>query len=300
MRIVHELINIGKEVPRPVLTIGNFDGVHLGHQAIFQQVIQWAQTTNGTSIVLTFHPHPMKFFRPSQPPLLITTLEEKMCLLEKLGIQLVLSLNFTPELARMDPEEFVGEVLWEKIRLRDLVVGHDFAFGRHRQGNIPYLQKRGAELGFDVHTVDQIEIEGTIVSSSLVRRLIQEGEVERAARFLGRPYSLGGEIQDIDKPYEGNGPLTLGFRPQKELLPSPGFYVVKATGEGQLAPDITCIGICRVLVGPEISLRLHFSNDLSQLEGRKALRLAFLQRLCRSEECYTLLFNAKCKTQNAK
>jgi riboflavin kinase/FMN adenylyltransferase len=289
MRIVRKLTDICEEIPHPVLTIGNFDGIHLGHQSIFRWIIEKARAMNGTSGVFTFHPHPLKLLCPSRAPLLITTIEEKVELLEKLGIQMLICLNFTPELARLNRKEFVEEVLWNKIGLRDLVVGHDFAFGRHRQGNIPYLRERGAELGFKVHTMKQVEINGTIVSSSLIRQLILEGNVERVAQLLGHPYSLGGEIQSIDKPHGKNEQFTLGFRPQKKLLPPSGFYTVKVTGGRQSVVENSC---CRVLWEPGSPLHLYFSDLPPYLGEGKVLRLIFLQKL-RQEEYYTPLLNAK-------
>lgn len=297
MRIVRELIDIRQEFPHPVLTIGNFDGVHVGHQTLFRQVIHRARAVNGTSAVLTFHPHPLKLFYPAQAPLLITTLEEKLDILKELGIRMVLCLDFTPEFARMDRREFVEEVLWGKIGVRELFVGRDFAFGRHRQGDIPYLLKRGAELGFEVHTVREVEVDGVLVSSSLIRRLIREGEVEQAARLLGRPYSLSGEVQEIGSSGEVSGRLTLQFRPQKELLPSPGFYAVKATSEEGPPTAATCLSICQVPSESESPIQLQLPSHLSQHGGKKVLRLAFLQRLCRAEECPPPLVEVKVSSQ---
>lgn len=201
MRILRGLTDFTAEIPRPILTIGNFDGVHLGHRAIFQQIIQRAQAIGGTSVMLTFDPHPLKVLRPAQAPLLITTFEEKMRLLDELGLQMAISLPFTAELSTLSPQQFVEEILLKKIGIRELYVGHDFAFGRGRKGTIACLREMGVQRGFAVRTVEPVFLEDQVVSSSLIRRLIRQGEVQQAAHLLGRPYSLEGIPERLERPY---------------------------------------------------------------------------------------------------
>lgn len=199
MKILRGLAHLKEEIPHPILTIGNFDGVHLGHRAIFQQVIQRAQAIGGTSVVLTFEPHPLRVLRPDQAPPVITTLEEKMRLLDALGIQVAIHLPFTPELSAMSAQQFVEEILWQRIGIRELYVGYDFGFGRGRTGTIASLREMGTHLGFEVKKVGPVFIDDQVVSSSLIRRLIQQGEVQRATFLLGRPYALTGTLKPIER-----------------------------------------------------------------------------------------------------
>ena len=151
MKIYYDLNDIKRPFYRPALTIGNFDGVHLGHQALFKKVVEIAESRGGDKVALTFHPHPMKVLRPDNPPKLISTLEQKVELIMKSGIDHLLCLPFTREFAKTTAKDFVEKILWQKIGVEDLVVGYDYACGKGRQGDIRFLKDMGERLGFRVH-----------------------------------------------------------------------------------------------------------------------------------------------------
>lgn len=259
MRILHGLIDLKGMFPRPILTIGNFDGVHLGHRAIFQQIIQRAQAIGGTSAMLTFDPHPLKVLRPDQAPPLITTFDEKIKLLDELGLQVAIILPFTLELSSMSAQQFIEEILLKRIGILEIHVGHDFAFGRGREGTIACLREMGTRLGFEVKTVEPVFLEGQVVSSSLIRRLIQQGEVQRVARLLGRPYSLKGTPMPVEGIHTHALLRSLCGQPMVQRQPSAG---ISACGEPfwmaecrhSLDPEMEMEGVSSVRLLPEKEL----------------------------------------------
>ncbi len=194
MQIIRGTKHIPDPGPYPVMTIGNFDGVHLGHQIIFRRVAEIARENNGTGIVFTFEPHPLKIIAPEKAPPLLTSFRKKMELIEACGIDQVICADFNQSFADQQPREFAENILVGKIGVKEIVVGYDYAFGRGREGTIAYLKKMGEELHFKVHVIDPVEFEGHRVSSSYVRELIEEGDVVRAHDFLGRYYSIRGPV----------------------------------------------------------------------------------------------------------
>jgi riboflavin kinase/FMN adenylyltransferase len=186
MRIVRGLKNLTERLRSPVLTLGNFDGVHLGHQAIFRTVVERAREIGGTSVAFTFEPHPLKVLAPDRSPRLLNTFHGKMKLLAAAGIDVVVCADFTRAFADQNPEDFVRTVLHEKIGVREVYVGYDYAFGRSREGSIASLVKIGQACGFTVGMVEAVQVNGVVVSSSVVRDLITGGKVEEAAKLLGR------------------------------------------------------------------------------------------------------------------
>ena len=179
MQIIRGTKHIPDPGPYPVMSIGNFDGAHLGHQIIFRRVAEIARENNGTGIVFTFEPHPLKIIAPDKAPLLLTSFRKKMELIEQCGIDQVICADFNQSFADQHPREFAENILVGKIGVKEMVVGYDYAFGRGREGTIAYLKKMGEEFKFKVHVIDPIEFEGHRVSSSYVRELLEEGDVVR-------------------------------------------------------------------------------------------------------------------------
>ena len=171
-----------------MLTLGNFDGVHLGHQAIFRKVVTRARETGGTSVAFTFEPHPLKVIAPERSPKLLNTFHGKMKLLDACGIDVVICANFTRAFADLNPDDFARDVLHEKIGVREVYVGYDYAFGKEREGSIESLKRVGRTHGFTVGVVEAVQVNGVVVSSSAVRDLIASGKVEEASILLGRDY----------------------------------------------------------------------------------------------------------------
>ncbi|MDQ3831850.1 MAG: riboflavin biosynthesis protein RibF, partial [Candidatus Tectomicrobia bacterium] len=224
------------------MTIGNFDGVHLGHQAIFRTLCQRACATGGTSIVLTFDPHPLKVLAPERCPLLITPTAKKLSIIQGCKLDVVVCLPFTQELANLTPVAFVEQVLVGTIGIREIYVGYNFAFGKGRQGSIALLQELGNRHGFRVHIIEPITVEGRVVSSSIIRQWIQQGNVDEAALLLGRLYPIAGTVVEGYQKGRELGFPTANVRSTDELIPGRGVYAVMVDWSEQRYEGVANIG----------------------------------------------------------
>ncbi len=214
--------------PYAAVTIGNFDGHHHGHRALLKQVVETARREAGTALVLTFDPHPVKILAPHVNLMFLTTPEEKLAHFEAAGIDEVVFLEFTPGFASLSPAEFAKQVLCDGIGTRELYVGEHFAFGKGRVGRIADLFEFGARFGFRVHAVSPVVIEGEVVSSTRIRQLLQTGDLGKAFRFLGRPYSIEGVV--IPGAHRGTelGWPTANVRlPSGRVTPPDGVYAAQ-------------------------------------------------------------------------
>jgi riboflavin kinase/FMN adenylyltransferase len=232
------------------VTIGNFDGVHLGHQALIlraRELAAAAPAGDGQTAMVTFDPHPFAILRPDKPLLKLTTPPERLALAAALGVDVGVTHPFTAETARMEAHEFV-ELLVQNLGMKGLVVGPDFALGRNRSGDIPTLRAFGREFGFEVEVVAPVEADGRIPRSSAVRDLLQEGDVETAARLLGRPYAISGEVRLGDQRGRTIGVPTANVAPPADkLLPANGVYATVARlctpAWAYSFPSVTNIGV---------------------------------------------------------
>jgi riboflavin kinase/FMN adenylyltransferase len=215
---------IGRQLVRPVLTIGNFDGVHLGHRAIVDTVVERARSHQGESVVFTFEPHPRRVLQPEAAPRMLTTLEQKLELLEAGGIDAVIVEEFTAEYARTPAEAFIRDTIYRQIRPREVYVGYDFHFGRDREGSMRMLTELGPRLGFSVTVIPEVLIEEGDVNSTRIRKLLSDGDAEKAALMLGRPYAVRGQIVEGDHRGRTLGFPTANLEPENEILPSSGVY----------------------------------------------------------------------------
>lgn len=279
MIIYHDLNQCHHPFVEPVITIGNFDGIHLGHQIIFRRVMERADTRHGQSVVLTFDPHPLKVMRPEADLPLLTTTAQKIRLLSALGLDAMVIQPFTREFAALPAREFVIEYLCRRLDVKELVVGHDYRFGCRREGDIALLQEIGVQHGFTVEVVDAIQINHTVVSSTLVRNLVRAGNMAEANRLLGRAY----EVTGVVIPGHGRGARllkipTANLRLDNELLPAPGIYAVWATVEGRTYPAVANIGTCPTFQESELSLEVHIL-DFHQDIYHRPLAVEFVQRL---------------------
>ncbi len=208
----------------PLVAIGNFDGVHRGHQAIIAEAVSRAAQVHGTSVVLTFDPHPVSVLHPEAPHALLTTLEQKLALLEALRVDVALVLPFTPEFARRSAEQFVREDLGERVGAREVFVGRNFKFGKGREGRVEDLERLGASIGMKVVIHAPVSVGDVVVSSSVIRGLLRDGRVEDAESLLGRPYAADGTVS----PGEGRGRAlgypTANLQPGVQMLPKIGIY----------------------------------------------------------------------------
>ena len=193
-QIINDLNQLKQPLINPVLTIGNFDGVHKGHLVLFDMVKERAKAINGQSVVMTFAPHPIKVIKPGNGPLLITPTKQKLRLISDSGIDVILCVPFTHQFASISAQDFVLDILIKKIGIKEIVVGYDYTFGNNREGDLKLLKKMGEELGFKVHIREPIYINQTLVSSTSIRNLVQAGDLSEAKRLLGRDYQISGTI----------------------------------------------------------------------------------------------------------
>jgi len=264
-----------------VITLGTFDGVHLGHRAVIDKTIAIAERESRLSAVLTFDPHPLRVVRPDAAPRLLTTTAEKMDLLRRTGAARVDVIPFTAYLARFSPRRFVEDVLLAHYGLAHLVVGHDHGFGKDRSGDIETLRAIGAELGFSVTSVPALQLGDAPVSSTRIRNLLLAGDVAPAADLLGRPYSLEGPVVRGEQRGRVLGFPTANVAVDADkLLPREGIYVVQAVIDGETAPrpGVMHLGPRPTFFGFSPSAEVFLLDYEGDLYDRH-LRVHFLHRI---------------------
>ncbi|HEX9286510.1 MAG TPA: bifunctional riboflavin kinase/FAD synthetase [Thermoanaerobaculia bacterium] len=216
------------DLPRGgIATIGNFDGVHLGHRRILETVVARARETGRPSIAITFEPHPLSVLRPDYAPRRLQTLRQKEEAIESLGVENLLVIPFTRDFSLTEPEEFVRSVLSERLAVSELFLGSHFAFGRGKRGNLALLTRMGPECGFIASGVEEVFFEGEPISSTRIRTAIARGEIERANAMLGRDYELDGLVARGDRVGRKIGYPTINLEPENELHPADGVYVTQ-------------------------------------------------------------------------
>jgi len=228
---------IGRLPPLPrgsTVTVGSFDGVHLGHEAVLREIARRADAAGRASVLVTFEPHPLEIVNPQAAPPLLTTDVERREILAQLPLDYVLFLRFDRRLASLTPEEFVEQVLIERCHVRELVIGHDHGFGRGRSGDVETLRRLGAERGFAVDVVDVVDVGEQHVSSSRIRRAVAGGDLATAARMLGRPYQVSGRVGEGERRGRRLGVPTINLAevPPQKLLPPDGVYAVRVEWRG--------------------------------------------------------------------
>lgn len=279
MIVLRSTEETAKDFRGSFVTIGNFDGVHLSHRHICRKLAAAATEAGAKSLVITFDPHPKMILHPEiRPFFLITTLEEKLKLLEDCGIDAALIIPFSPEYAKTTAGEFVYETLGRKLAIKKIIIGHDYTFGRDKKGNDAYLISAGQELGFEVEVIDAFKAGEDIVSSTLIRHLIAQGEVAGAAKLLGRYYNVAGRVVTGF----GRG-IKLGFptaniEPDKELLPPSGIYAAFAGVEGKKYMAALNIGTKPTFADYTFSFEVHLLDFSDDLRGKR-LNTEFVEKL---------------------
>ena len=242
MRVLHRLQDC-TGLPFPVVTIGNFDGVHAGHRAVLKLARERVQNQHGTAIVLTFEPHPLLVLAPGVELKFLSEPEEKLALLEEAGVDVVVRLPFTRDFASQTPEEFMVQVLRDGLGTRELYVGQNFRFGRERSGTIQTLREAGPRLGFTVHVISPVVVDGSSVSSTRIRDLVQAGAMDEAALLLGRPYQLTGVVvRGSRRGGELGFPTANVLPPAGRVLPPDGVYATHLRMGTQTWGAVTYIG----------------------------------------------------------
>ena len=232
---------VSSRFKNPVVTIGNFDGCHLGHQEIFHRVRDYAARIDGEAVAYTFEPHPLSVVRGVEPQLILS-LDEKIAAIQSLGLNALVVAEFTPAVASTPPRDFISAVMLERIGIKGLVVGHDFVFGRANAGDINYLRELGRELDFFVDRVEPVKLEGQVVSSSYIRERLQAAEIRPANRLLGRPYGFKGTV--VHGMHRGRelGFPTANLISAKALMVPEGVYAVMVKFGGQVHQALLNIG----------------------------------------------------------
>jgi riboflavin kinase / FMN adenylyltransferase len=279
MNAIYDLESLNSQLKNPVLTIGNFDGVHRGHLALFDLVKNRARAIGGQSVVMTFDPHPVKIIKKGNGPAIITPTEIKLCLIKKAGIDVIICVPFTQQFASIPAEDFVREILVKRIGVKEVVVGYDYTFGRGRTGNLELLRKLGDELGFKVHLVGPIHIDHTRVSSTNIRSLVGEGNLTDAKRLLGRDYQIWGTVvKGANRGGRLLGFPTANIVPADELVPKQGVYVVTVEMDDKVYGGVTNVGFNPTFGDNKLSIET-FILDFSQDIVGKKIKIRFLQRL---------------------
>ncbi len=279
MEIVVGLEALEKPYPHTVLTIGNYDGVHLGHRQILAAVLAKTAELGGTSMVRAFEPPPGKVHSPERNIKLLTTTEEKAHLIEEIGIDVLLLINFNREFSSMLPEDFIENILVGKLNVREVIVGEHYTFGRQKKGTIDLLKREGKRLGFGVQAIKNVTVRGNVVSSSAVRTLLQRGSVAEAAEYLGRPYSIEGTV--IRGKGRGQKLLripTANITTPVEIAPKDGVYAVKVTLRGTLYDGVANIGKNPTFGNENVSYEVHLFSFSGTLLGEH-IRISFIDRI---------------------
>jgi len=279
MAIISDLQQLKEPLINPVLTIGNFDGVHKGHLALFDMVKERARSIGGQSALMTFDPHPIKVMKPGNGPPLITLTQQKLELIEDADIDVIFCIPFTKGFASISASEFVQNILVDRIGVREIVVGYDYTFGQGRKGDIGLLQEMGGTLGFMVHVVEPVHVGDKLVSSTSIRKLVQDGNLSEAKQLLGRDYQiLGTVVRGKDRGGRLLGFPTANLELIDELVPKVGVYAVKIAVGDQSLDGVTNIGYNPTFGKGPFSVETHILDFKEDLLGR-SIRVKFVKRL---------------------
>src|SRR6266516_2335661 len=282
MKVIHSQDELPHGYSRPVATIGNFDGLHLGHRQLLLGVVERAGTIQGTATAVTFHPHPLHVLAPNNAPRLIQTLRQRLATMESLGIELAIVIPFTTEFAQISAHEFATRILADQLKLKEIYVGPNFAFGNRREGSFDLLKEIGEEKGFLVGKIPQVQFRGSRVSSTAVRQSLLAGQVALARRLLGRPYALAGEIVHGDAVGAGLEIPTANLRTPNELIPRKGVYCTMLAVDGRRHRGVTNVGVRPTISGgaddAPLTIETHVLGFHGDLYGR-SVSLEFLLRL---------------------
>ncbi len=284
MEIIKGIENLKRPFTNPVVTLGNFDGVHLGHQRIFERVEKEASKLRGEGVVITFEPHPLKVLAPEKFLPLLTPFRKKMMLIEKSGIENVICIEFSLTFSQISPSEFIRSILVEKVRAKKVVIGYNYHFGKGQRGDAQTLKDAGNVYGFEVEVVEPLRVGQTIASSSKIRDLIQEGEVEEASKLLGRDYPIIGKVVEGAKRGQTLGFPTANLEISDELYPKTGVYAVEVVWHHRSFNGLANIGFNPTFShgqtekGGQFSLEVYILNFNHEIYGEE-VQINFKRRM---------------------
>jgi len=281
MNVYRDIAEVKRE-KNTVLTIGTYDGLHMAHRQIVNEVIEISKSIKGRSFIVTFEPHPQEVLKNKTPDIkLLSSLEEKLRLLEAAGVENVLVIKFTEEFSKTPPKEFYEKYIYGGIGVSDIVIGYDHLFGRNREGDIDTLKSLSGEYGFNVHRVEEIDIEGQPVSSTRIRQALAEGKVEEANRLLGYEFGFDGIVVEGDKVGRSIGYPTVNLKPMKEnkVMPNEGIYCVSVIHDGMRYYGMMYHGFRPTFTeGIKRALEVHIFDFDKMIYGDK-ITIGFLKRL---------------------
>jgi len=263
-----ESLDFSLKALNPVLTIGNYDGVHVGHRTIIEIVKGKAREISGTPMLMTFHPHPLHVLRPDKELPSITPIKEKKRLIEEAGIEVLLIIPFTREFSQVTPEAYVRDILIGKLGIKGLVVGYDFRFGKGGRGDIEGMKKYAETYGFFVEVVSVVTIGGEKVGSNKIRKLLQSGEIDKANLLLGRPYMISGKVVQGEGRGRVFGFPTINLKTDFDLVPPNGVYITEVMIEEKRLHSATNIGYSPTFGGQERTIETFIFDYDGDLYGR--------------------------------
>ena len=288
MQFIRGLYNLPADESGCVATIGNFDGVHLGHQAVIGQLAEQGAELGLPTTLITFEPQPMEYFRPQQAPARLTRLREKLQVLRRFSVDRILCLPFNRKLAEMTAQDFIQRILVDGLGVRYLVVGDDFRFGKDRAGDFALLQKAGKQYDFKVVNMHTFAIDDERVSSTRIRYALNRGDLAEAERLLGRRYRMSGRVAHGQKLGRQLGYPTANIDVHRKMTPLQGIFVVEVFGlEGEPLPGVASLGTRPTVDGNKIVLEVYLFDFDRDIYG-KHLQVSFLHKL-RDEAKFTTL-----------
>lgn len=281
MNVYYDVNEITKD-PRTVITVGTYDGLHLAHRQVLDKVTGLAKEKGYRSFIITFEPHPQEVLKNKTPDIkLLTAIDEKLRLFEKAGIENVLVIKFTEEFSKTEAREFYQKYLSGAIGVSDIVIGYDHLFGRNREGSFETLKSLGKEFGFEIHRVEEIDVEGKPVSSTRIRHALADGNIEEANKLLGYEYGFDGIVVEGDKIGRTIGYPTVNLKPVKEnkVMPKEGIYCVRVIHNGAEFYGMMYHGFRPTLSeGIQRALEVHIFDFDKSVYGEK-ITISFLTRL---------------------
>jgi riboflavin kinase/FMN adenylyltransferase len=288
MKLIRGLYNLRQPIPASAVTIGNFDGVHRGHQLVISQLKQVAATTSLPTVVIIFEPQPIEYFAPDKAPKRLARFREKIAYLKAQRIDYLLCLHFDHKLAAQSAEDFVQQILINSLNTKHLVIGDDFHFGKNRQGNFQFLKDNAERYGFMVDETETLMMDGERVSSTRIRESIQQGDFEKAAELLGRPYSLSGRIAHGQKLGRELGYPTINIKMGDKTLIVKGIFAVNVKGlDNRVLEGVASIGTRPTVNGVDTILEVYILDFDRDVYGY-SVEVNFLHKI-RNEEKFDSL-----------
>ena len=275
MRIIRDIYK-PCNIEKTVVALGNFDGIHKGHQELIKQTIKLAEKLNATPVLFTFYPHPIKIIKNIEEPFLIQTFKEKAKIVESLGIETIVCARFSKEFAGMQPELFIKEILLKNLNAIGICVGHDYTFGKEGKGNTKLLKELAAKYNFEVIVIPPVKIDGIIVSSTKIREFLRNGEIEKANLFLGRRYSISGIVKEGNKRGTNLGFPTANIYPHNDIMLPNGVYATFVYIDSKKFKAAVNVGVNPTFKGKIKHIEAHIFDFYNNIYGKK-IKIEFVK-----------------------